>query len=318
MKNDSCPLFYCEHILSTFLYMPGRLTNAVPLASRDLGRASPPPSHDSPPKYGPPIYEDAGKALGVSVLDLTEANPWTRLTCSSCKNLKGVRAWLRNYLKTAEAEAMAAAAKAKAAKASPMRTRLRSLSSLKKSSIVKQLKLPKSSPSSPDAGGGSRPPPSKMPRKIIPPKNAQSASAAGKLMRQLSAVASSGSSSSLKAAFSADSPAAAAQRFNRVASLARVGAGSVKKLKRPGSKGSSSRSGSKPGSRASSPRRLKQPAEAAGGAAAVAARKKIGVPAAGVGGKKSWGRVEAGLPPLEAMPIKKVKKKKKTRVPSAK
>jgi hypothetical protein len=296
--------------------MPGRLTNAVPLASRDLGRASPPPSHDSPPKYGPPIYEDAGKALGVSVLDLTEANPWTRLTCSSCKNLKGVRAWLRNYLKTAEAEAMAAAAKAKAAKASPMRTRLRSLSSLKKSSIVKQLKLPKSSPSSPDAGGSSRPPPSKMPRKIIPPKNAQSASAAGKLMRQLSAVASSGSSSSLKAAFTADSPAA--QRFNRVASLARVGSGSVKKLKRPGSKGSSSRSGSKPGSRASSPRRLKQPAAEAGGGAAVAVRKKTGVPAAAVGGKKSWGRVEAGLPPLEAMPMKKVKKKKKTRVPSAK
>jgi hypothetical protein len=50
----------------------------------------------------------------------------------------------------------------------------------------------------------------------------------------------------------------------------------------------------------------------------VAVRKKTGVPAAAVGGKKSWGRVEAGLPPLEAMPMKKVKKKKKTRVPSAK
>jgi hypothetical protein len=32
------------------------------------------------PKYTPEIYEDAGKALATSILDLTESNPWTRLT----------------------------------------------------------------------------------------------------------------------------------------------------------------------------------------------------------------------------------------------
>ena len=279
---------YCYTLECNF--NTGRITNGIPMASRDLGRASPPPTYDIPPKYGPTIYEDAGKSLGISVLDLTEANPWTRLTCSSCKNLKGARAWVRNYLKTSEAEA--AANKAKSAKASPMRTRLRSLSGVKKS-VVKQLKLPKSSPSSPDAG---RPPPSKMPRKNIPPKNAQSASSAGKLMRQLSA----GSNSSLKAF--TETPA---KRLNRAI---RVGSGKVKKLKRPGSKGSS-RSSSKPGSRASSPRRTK-PLEVVSAVVDVKAAviKKKG----GGSVKKSRRKPEpvAGLPPLET-PLKKVKKKKR-------
>jgi hypothetical protein len=278
---------YCYTLECNF--NTGRITNSIPMASRDLGRASPPPSYDIPPKYGPAIYEDAGKSLGVSILDLTESNPWTRLTCSSCKNLKGVRAWIRNYLKTCELEA--AAIKAKSAKASPMRTRLRSLSGINKKSVVKQLKLPKS-PSSPDAG---RPPPSKIPRKIVPPKNAQSASSAGKLMRQLSA----GSSSSLKAY--AETPE---KRSNRTS---RVGSGKIKKVKRPGSKGSS-RSGSKPSSRASSPRRTK-PGEVSISGKSVTVQKKRG------GLKKSPVNVEAGLPALET-PLKKVKKKK--RVPVAK
>ena len=55
------------------------------------------------PKYTPEIYEDAGKALATSVLDLTESNPWTRLTCSAFKNLRGVREWLRKYIRAAKA-----------------------------------------------------------------------------------------------------------------------------------------------------------------------------------------------------------------------
>merc|ERR1719266_2156377 len=75
----------------------GRVVNSVPMASRDSGRATPPPpgtsnpEHSSIPKYTPDIYEEAGKAMAISILDLTEINPWTRLTCSACKNIKGVK-----------------------------------------------------------------------------------------------------------------------------------------------------------------------------------------------------------------------------------
>ena len=78
------------------------------MASRDSGRATPPPpgtsnpEHSSIPKYTPDIYEEAGKAMAISILDLTEINPWTRLTCSACKNIKGVKEWLRKYIRHSE------------------------------------------------------------------------------------------------------------------------------------------------------------------------------------------------------------------------
>ncbi len=87
------------------------------MASRDCGRATPPPKFDHPPKYDQDVYEDSGKALAIALLDLTESNPWTRLTCSAHKNLRGVRDWLRKYIKAkAEEEAE------KASKQSPTKT----------------------------------------------------------------------------------------------------------------------------------------------------------------------------------------------------
>ncbi len=53
-------------------------------------------------RYDPAAYEDAGKALAISILDLTESNPWTRLTCSACKNLKGVRDAIKRDIKQSE------------------------------------------------------------------------------------------------------------------------------------------------------------------------------------------------------------------------
>merc|ERR1719331_3511561 len=58
-----------------------------------------------------------------------------------CNTLKGVRQWIKQYIKNAEAESAAKLAKA-SSKGSPMRTRLRSLSSGPKKSPVKQLKMP--------------------------------------------------------------------------------------------------------------------------------------------------------------------------------
>ena len=77
----------------------GRLVNGIPMASRDCGRATPPPKLDHPPKYDPEVYEESGKSMAIAILDLTESNPWTRLTCSAHKNLRGVRDWLKKYIK---------------------------------------------------------------------------------------------------------------------------------------------------------------------------------------------------------------------------
>ena len=166
---------YCYTLECNF--NTGRFTNIVPMASRDFGRASPPPSFDIPPKYNPGIYEETGKYMAISILDLTESNPWTRLTCSTSKTLKGTRTWIRNYVKGAEIEALN---KSKSVKSSPVRTRLRNLAGLKKSAI-KQLQLTVKTQS------GLETPRSlaTIPRKINPTKNSQST--AGKLSRQASA-----------------------------------------------------------------------------------------------------------------------------------
>jgi len=175
-------LTYCYTLECNF--NTGRHTNPVPLSSRDCGRASPPPQYDHPPKYGPEVYEQCGRYLAISALDLTEgSNPWTRLPCSSCKTVKGVRSWIKTWLKSAEAEAAAKPA-AKQSKSSPVRTRLRSLSSTKKSQFPQNI-LTKS-PSSLELAGSTSSSQTrslaKLPRKAISPKHSQSLP--GKATRQ--------------------------------------------------------------------------------------------------------------------------------------
>ncbi|TRY64129.1 hypothetical protein TCAL_08225 [Tigriopus californicus] len=146
----------------------GRVVNPIPSASRDAGRATPPPPLEAtPPKYDPFIYEDVGKSLAISILDLTECNPWTRLTCSPHRNLKGVRESIRKYIRQNEEQQ-----KLKAANSSPKgsKARNRSVSTSSAASNAsgsgsKTSKSPKSrgmkTPLSPDAY---RPIP-KVPRK---------------------------------------------------------------------------------------------------------------------------------------------------------
>ncbi|XP_040574719.1 cytosolic carboxypeptidase-like protein 5 [Lepeophtheirus salmonis] len=77
----------------------GRDIKPVPNSPR---AGSPSLFYDRPPKYTPSIYEDAGKAVAVAVLDLTDSNPWSRVATSSCKTMKGVKESIRRFIKTSE------------------------------------------------------------------------------------------------------------------------------------------------------------------------------------------------------------------------
>ena len=154
-------LVYCYTLECNF--NSGRVVNAVPAASRDSGRATPPPPLDTiAPKYDPVIYEDVGKALATSILDLTESNPWSRLTCSPFKNLKGVKDDIRRHIKQLEEQQ-----KQKAESGSPRkknRTRNRTTSSSSTAvagGIVKRGAKTRKNPLSPEAYR----PVSKVPRK---------------------------------------------------------------------------------------------------------------------------------------------------------
>ena len=151
----------------------GRLVNGVPMASRDCGRATPPMQYDHPPKYDPEVYEDSGKALAISILDLTESNPWTRLTCSAHKNLRGVRDWLRKYIKAKAIEEAKNGTPTKTGSgSSPGRSNVKSTArrvrtfSLSSSAVAKKKSSPKAPPSSPE----SYRPVNKLPRKNSGPQ----------------------------------------------------------------------------------------------------------------------------------------------------
>lgn len=50
----------------------------------------------NPPKYTPVVFEEVGRALGPSILDLTDSNPMSRLRNSEFRSLQGLRNSLRN------------------------------------------------------------------------------------------------------------------------------------------------------------------------------------------------------------------------------
>ncbi|XP_060524611.1 cytosolic carboxypeptidase-like protein 5 [Cylas formicarius] len=77
-------------------YNTGRLVNALPPATvkEAAGRAH--ATSPVPPKYNPQIFEEVGKSLGVSILDLTGQNPFSRLPNSEFHSLAGLREWLRS------------------------------------------------------------------------------------------------------------------------------------------------------------------------------------------------------------------------------
>ncbi|XP_032234013.2 cytosolic carboxypeptidase-like protein 5 isoform X2 [Nematostella vectensis] len=83
-------------------YNSGRMLNAVPPATCDSGRATPPPPPGFPPKFTTEIYEEVGRALAIAALDMNNTNPWSRLPMSEFGSVEGVRNWVRRFIKSAK------------------------------------------------------------------------------------------------------------------------------------------------------------------------------------------------------------------------
>uniref|UniRef100_A0A3B4AFZ5 Cytosolic carboxypeptidase-like protein 5 n=1 Tax=Periophthalmus magnuspinnatus TaxID=409849 RepID=A0A3B4AFZ5_9GOBI len=80
-------------------YNTGKMMNSIPPACHDSGRASPPPAPSFPPKYTPEIFEQVGRAVAISALDMVECNPWPRLVLSEHSSLSNLRAWILKHVR---------------------------------------------------------------------------------------------------------------------------------------------------------------------------------------------------------------------------
>uniref|UniRef100_A0A3B5QYJ7 Cytosolic carboxypeptidase-like protein 5 n=1 Tax=Xiphophorus maculatus TaxID=8083 RepID=A0A3B5QYJ7_XIPMA len=80
-------------------YNTGKTMNSMPSACHDNGRATPPPPSSFPPKYTPEIFEQVGRAVAISALDMAESNPWPRLVLSEHSCLTNLRAWILKHVR---------------------------------------------------------------------------------------------------------------------------------------------------------------------------------------------------------------------------
>nr|CAI5846643.1 unnamed protein product [Callosobruchus analis] len=75
-------------------YNTGRIVNVLPPTVKEhCGRVH---SMNVPPKYTPHVFEEVGRSIGASILDLTGHNPFSRLPNSEFHTLNGLRDWLRS------------------------------------------------------------------------------------------------------------------------------------------------------------------------------------------------------------------------------
>ncbi len=83
-------------------YNMGRLINAVPpvAGNADRGAASPErPARGRPPFYAISHYEEVGRAIAVTVLDMAECNPWSRIPSGPHKSLEHIRTFVRSHVR---------------------------------------------------------------------------------------------------------------------------------------------------------------------------------------------------------------------------
>uniref|UniRef100_A0A8D8RLD4 Cytosolic carboxypeptidase-like protein 5 n=1 Tax=Cacopsylla melanoneura TaxID=428564 RepID=A0A8D8RLD4_9HEMI len=77
-------------------YNTGRVVNIVPPSNRDPAKRS--SLNLVPPRYTPTLFEGVGKALGVSILDMTNSNPYSRIINSEYHSLSGLKEWLKKFV----------------------------------------------------------------------------------------------------------------------------------------------------------------------------------------------------------------------------
>ncbi|XP_056267126.1 cytosolic carboxypeptidase-like protein 5 isoform X2 [Pseudoliparis swirei] len=80
-------------------YNTGKTMNTIPPACHDNGRATPPPAPSFPPKYTTETFEQVGRAVAISALDMAECNPWPRLVLSEHSCLMNLRAWILKHVR---------------------------------------------------------------------------------------------------------------------------------------------------------------------------------------------------------------------------
>ncbi|XP_061668017.1 cytosolic carboxypeptidase-like protein 5 isoform X2 [Syngnathoides biaculeatus] len=107
-------------------YNTGKSLNAVPAACHDNGRATPPLAPAFPLKYTPEIFEQVGRAVAISALDMAECNPWPRLVLSEHSCLGNLRAWVLKHVRSTKVQNAHLGAKAQQhRKTSPPKTLLK-------------------------------------------------------------------------------------------------------------------------------------------------------------------------------------------------
>ncbi|XP_055528615.1 uncharacterized protein LOC129720831 isoform X1 [Wyeomyia smithii] len=90
-------IYKCTGLIKSYTlecnYNTGKSVNILPLK----GKETPSTKVQSPvpPKYTPAVFEEVGRALGPSILDLTNSNPQSRLPNSEFRTLQGLRNTLR-------------------------------------------------------------------------------------------------------------------------------------------------------------------------------------------------------------------------------
>ena len=80
-------------------YCCSRIMNQTyPAVDAPDGRVTPPNRLRASPKYCPQLLHGTGRALMIGLLDLEDANPWSRLPQSPYASLAGVRDWVKACL----------------------------------------------------------------------------------------------------------------------------------------------------------------------------------------------------------------------------
>ncbi|XP_058837130.1 uncharacterized protein LOC131693378 isoform X4 [Topomyia yanbarensis] len=90
-------IYKCTGLIKSYTlecnYNTGKSVNILPMRGKETPSSK--VQSPVPPKYTPAVFEEVGRALGPSILDLTNSNPQSRLPNSEFRTLQGLRNTLR-------------------------------------------------------------------------------------------------------------------------------------------------------------------------------------------------------------------------------